>query len=340
MPFTISLTQGYTFSTDGTDKVTYSKLNQLGTPVTSLSGTINEADIDANAVTTSKIKDDAVTGPKIVDGAIGLSHLLAADQGTFLHHGEAGWELLPPGTDGQVLTTKGAAADAIWSVVPSVTTVDPTNISPGASGDVLKTASTGLVEWGTVTGSTTTSVVTPHYLNLNFSSSSAATATGTSSPGTPTDKTGADTAHYDATYWGVMDGNLIGGQNTQTGITALETAWASYKYSDETITDASILAMNPQISTLSEISYVGALVEIKTGESTWAGLFQKVNGKYFPLVKSFSQRSKYNSNGDSFHSTFIQIPVIDGTIDLRLAAQESSYSFDIAVGFKILSTTS
>tara|TARA_R110000824_G_scaffold28180_7_gene95001 strand:+ start:9027 stop:9968 length:942 start_codon:yes stop_codon:yes gene_type:complete len=147
MPFSISLTQGYTFSTDGTDKVTYSKLNQLGAPVISLSGTINEADIDGDAVTTPKIKDDAVTGPKIIDGAIGLSHLLAADQGTFLHHGAAGWELLPPGTDGQVLTTKGAAADATWSVVPGVTTVAPNNITPGTAGEHLVTDGDGNTAW-------------------------------------------------------------------------------------------------------------------------------------------------------------------------------------------------
>ncbi len=186
MPFSISLTQGYTFSTDGTDKVTYSKLNQIGAPVISLSGTISEADIDGDAVTTPKIKDDAVTGPKIIDGAIGLSHLLAADQGTFLHHGAAGWELLPPGTDGQVLTTKGAAADAIWSVVPGVTTVAPNNITPGSAGEHLVTDGDGNTAWEPQPATAAAGVITRNSKVCIRDEKSSGSYSGSSTAGTNT----------------------------------------------------------------------------------------------------------------------------------------------------------
>lgn len=150
MPLALIVTPGQTFATDGTDKVTYAKLNQLGVPLITISGTVSTSEIEDGAVTTAKIAADAVTGAKIPDGAIGLEHLLTADQGSILHRGSSGWELLTPGTSGQVLTTKGASNDAVWATVPSVSSVSASNIGPGANNTVLITNASGNTTWATV----------------------------------------------------------------------------------------------------------------------------------------------------------------------------------------------
>lgn len=143
----ITLTPGYTFQTDGTDKLTPAKLNQLGSPVVSLSGTIATADIQGSAVGTAQIADDAVTGAKIADGVISLAHLATADQGSILVRSSSGWLHLAPGTSGKVLTTKGTGADPEWSTVPSVSTVSLSNITAGSPNEHLVTNGSGNVAW-------------------------------------------------------------------------------------------------------------------------------------------------------------------------------------------------
>lgn len=147
MALAITLTPGYAFTTDGTDKVTYAKLNQLGSPVISLSGSVGSSQIEDGAVISSKIADDAVVSDKIKDGSIGLSKLLTADQGTILHRNATGWELLPPGTTGQVLTTYGTEEDAAWGTVPTVETVNPSQIVAGSANTHLVTNGSGDVAW-------------------------------------------------------------------------------------------------------------------------------------------------------------------------------------------------
>lgn len=167
MALAITLTPGYSFTTDGNDKVTYAKLNQLGSPVISLSGSVGSGDIEDLAITTAKIADSAVTSQKIADGAIGLSKLLTADQGTILHRNATGWELLAPGTTGQVLTTYGTEADAAWGTVPSITTVNPGQIVAGSANTHLVTNGSGEVEWAAEAGAAigTTCIVWEEQVN-------------------------------------------------------------------------------------------------------------------------------------------------------------------------------
>ena len=151
MALTITLSPGYTFQTDGTDKVTFGKLNQLGAPMVSISGTVGSSDIEDGSITTAKISADAINGTKIADGAIGVEHLGSADQGTILYRGESTWNHLTPGTSGQVLTTKGASDNPEWATVPSVSTVSPSNISAGSNNTHLVTNGSGTVEWAAET---------------------------------------------------------------------------------------------------------------------------------------------------------------------------------------------
>lgn len=150
MSLSLTVTPGYTFQTDGTDKTTYSKLNQLGAPLVTISGTVGTSEIEDGSITTAKIAADAINSAKIADGAITLDHLLTADQGAILHRGASGWLLLSPGTSGQVLTSKGASSDVEWATVPTVSSVSASNINPGSANTVLITNGSGATEWGTV----------------------------------------------------------------------------------------------------------------------------------------------------------------------------------------------
>jgi|DEB0MinimDraft_3_1074331.scaffolds.fasta_scaffold00156_7 hypothetical protein len=147
MALSITLSPGYTFQTDGTDKVTFGKLNQLGSPMVSISGTVGSSEIEDGSVTTAKIAADAINGTKIANGAIGVEHLGSADQGTIFYRGASTWNHLAPGTSGQVLTTKGASDNPEWATVPSVSTVSPSNISAGSNSTYLVTNASGTVEW-------------------------------------------------------------------------------------------------------------------------------------------------------------------------------------------------
>lgn len=148
MSLSATLTPGYTFQTDGTDKITYSKLNQLGSPLVTISGTVGASEIEDGSITTAKIAPDAINSAKIANGAITLDHLLTADQGTILHRGASGWLLLAPGTNGQVLTSKGASDDVEWATVPTVSSVAASNITPGTANTVLITNNSGSTQWG------------------------------------------------------------------------------------------------------------------------------------------------------------------------------------------------
>lgn len=147
MSLVISLTPGYTFQTDGTDKLTPAKLNQLGSPIISLTGSIGTTDIQAQAITTALIADDAVTGLKVADGAIGTEHLATADQGSILARTDTEWVHLAPSTSGKVLTTKGAGENVEWATVPTVETISLSNLPPGLPTEHLVTDVDGNVAW-------------------------------------------------------------------------------------------------------------------------------------------------------------------------------------------------
>lgn len=50
----------------------------------------------------------SATVSELIDAAF------SGDQGAILFRGAAGWEVLPPGTAGQVLTSGGEDADVTW----------------------------------------------------------------------------------------------------------------------------------------------------------------------------------------------------------------------------------
>jgi hypothetical protein len=131
-------------------------------------GAITSDKLDADSVITAKILDRAVTFGKVEEVAtakvlgrvsagsgtieeLSLNQVLdlvgSAAQGDVLYRGAAGWERLAAGTDGHVLTTKGAAANPIWDTyVPA--TVSPTVVA----GDSLIGVATGTALHNTIPG--------------------------------------------------------------------------------------------------------------------------------------------------------------------------------------------
>ena len=153
MAYVISVTPGFTFKTDGTDKTTYSKLNMLGVPLITITGSVGAADIDSNAVTTAKIANDAVTSSKIADEAVLLAHLQSTgiDIGSILHRGASGWEFLAPGALGEVLTGKGAGNPIEFSAIPALGSIAISQIVAGSPNTHLITNGSGNLAWSTET---------------------------------------------------------------------------------------------------------------------------------------------------------------------------------------------
>jgi len=78
-----------------------------------LSGVASNATIVADAVTTSKIINNAVTGAKIA--------MTSDAQGDVLFYGGTDYERLGAGTTGQFLQTKGSSSDPVWATVTTDT---------------------------------------------------------------------------------------------------------------------------------------------------------------------------------------------------------------------------
>ena len=76
-----------------------------------LSGTASNASIVANAVDTTTIADNAVTGAKIALGSDAQGDIMYYNGTDYVRHA--------PGTSGQFLKTQGAAANPVWADVPA-----------------------------------------------------------------------------------------------------------------------------------------------------------------------------------------------------------------------------
>ena len=74
-----------------------------------------------NTITSTQLGDGAVTGAKILDDAITLAKLSGQTAGSILYWDSSGNpQVLAPGTDGEVLTTKGAGQAPEWATSGSI----------------------------------------------------------------------------------------------------------------------------------------------------------------------------------------------------------------------------
>ena len=146
MAITFDVQPGYQFS--ASERVTYSKLNLLGTPGISLAGTVDSSEITDGAVTTQKLADSIDINSKVDDHNLALTKLAAGTHGQILYY-DANSDLvtLPPGTDGYFLRTKGAGADPEWASQTGISSVPYTDITTNGNDKYLTTDSSGNIEW-------------------------------------------------------------------------------------------------------------------------------------------------------------------------------------------------
>lgn len=146
MAITFNVQPGYQFS--ASERVTYSKLNLLGTPGLTLNGTVDSSEITDGAVTTQKLASSIDINSKIDDHNLALTKLAQGTHGQILYY-DANSDLvtLPPGTSGYFLRTKGAGADPEWAAQTGISSVPYTDITTNGNDKYLTTDSSGNIEW-------------------------------------------------------------------------------------------------------------------------------------------------------------------------------------------------
>lgn len=146
MAITFDVQPGYQFS--ASERVTYSKLNLLGTPGLTLNGTVDSSEITDGAVTTQKLASSIDINSKIDDNNLALTKLAQGTHGQILYY-DANSDLvtLPPGTSGYFLRTKGAGADPEWAAQTGISSVPYTDITTNGNDKYLTTDSSGNIEW-------------------------------------------------------------------------------------------------------------------------------------------------------------------------------------------------
>jgi len=148
MAITFNVQPGYQFS--ASERVTYSKLNLLGTPGISLEGTVDSSEITDGAVVTSKLQNGIDINSKISDHNLALTKLAQGTHGQILYY-DANGDLatLSPGTNGYFLSTSGVGADPVWkSTVTGSGVVSYGSLTTnGLADQYLTTDSSGNIEW-------------------------------------------------------------------------------------------------------------------------------------------------------------------------------------------------
>lgn len=101
------------------------------------------------------------SGGTAVPSALTASNVLdfiASTQGDVLYRNSTGWVALAPGTNGQVLTTAGAAANPTWTTVTGTGTVTSVATNNGITGGTITT--TGTIGLATITTGTVLANIT------------------------------------------------------------------------------------------------------------------------------------------------------------------------------------
>jgi len=150
MPLSVNVGPGHNFS-DG-EKVTYTKLNALGAPSITFTGSIDSNQITDGAVLTSKLEQGIDINSKISDHNLNLTKLEAGTQGQILYYDTNGDLVkLSPGSDGQFLKTKGSGANPEWSAQDGTDTINISQINTDGANKYISTDGSGNIQWETKT---------------------------------------------------------------------------------------------------------------------------------------------------------------------------------------------
>jgi hypothetical protein len=158
MAISFNVTPGYSFS--ASEKVTYPKLNLLGSPVIQLDGQASSAQIADGAVTTAKLASTIDINSKIADHNIDLDKLASGTHGQILYY-DANGDLvtLDPSSAGKFLKCQGPGADPKWEAQAGVGTISVSQIETDGANKYISTDGSGTIQWETKsTASTIASV--------------------------------------------------------------------------------------------------------------------------------------------------------------------------------------
>jgi hypothetical protein len=151
MALSFSVTPGYSFS--DSEKVTYSKLNLLGSPVITLDGQAESGEIADGAITTAKLDSTVDINSKVADHNLALTKLASGTHGQVLYYDTNGdLVTLGPGTAGNFLKTNGPAADPEWAAQAGAGTIAISQITTAGANKLLATDASNNVEWRPDTG--------------------------------------------------------------------------------------------------------------------------------------------------------------------------------------------
>jgi len=146
MALSFSITPGYSFS--DSEKVTYSKLNLLGSPVITMDGQADSGEIADGSIITSKLASTVDINSKIADHNLDLDKLASGTHGQVLYYNSAGdLATLNPGTAGLFLKTNGAGEDPEWSAQEGADTITIDQIVTDGADKYISTDGSGNIQW-------------------------------------------------------------------------------------------------------------------------------------------------------------------------------------------------
>lgn len=188
MALSFSVNPGYQFS--ASEKVTYSKLNLLGSPVITLDGQAESSEIADGSITTAKLASTVDINSKIADHNLALAKLASGTQGQVLYYNSNGDLVsLNPGTAGNFLKTNGAGADPEWAAQSGASTVNISQLVTSGADKYISTDSSGNIQWEDKPGAI--SVATVWHQETQNTAAEASTTSATARK--LTDKTDPDT---------------------------------------------------------------------------------------------------------------------------------------------------
>jgi len=148
MALTFSVKSGYNFS--ASEKVTYAKLNLLGSPTIRLNGTLDTSQLADGAVTTLKLASPIDINSKISDHNLALVKLAQGTHGQILYYDSNGdLVTLAPGTSGNFLKTQGPGADPTWEAQAGIGTISVSQIQTDGANKYISTDGSGTIQWET-----------------------------------------------------------------------------------------------------------------------------------------------------------------------------------------------
>ena len=146
MALTFQVKPGYQFS--ASERVTYGKLNLLGTPGLTLEGKVDSSEIADGAITTQKLASSIDVNSKTDDHNLALTKLAQGTHGQILYYDSAGdLVTLPPGTDGYFLKTKGADNSPEWSAQAGASSINISQIATDGADKYISTDGSGNIQW-------------------------------------------------------------------------------------------------------------------------------------------------------------------------------------------------